>query len=215
MSKTALLAASVIGVAFAAPASAATTIDFESETPGTVAQGTNIGGITFTTANGDGLQIGDFGSQGDGLSLAVFSDSDGNFLQGALDLAASAISFEFGNDDPRFTNIGDLATLEVFFGASLIDTVTVSLNRDDLMNQTISYSGGTFDNFTFAYTDAAGAPFTGGGTAATGLIEIVDNFQVGGAVPEPSTWAMLLLGFFGIGGALRRRRSVTTTVSYA
>jgi len=34
-------------------------------------------------------------------------------------------------------------------------------------------------------------------------------------VPEPSTWAMLLLGFFGIGGALRRRKNVTTTVSYA
>ncbi|WP_238542292.1 NF038122 family metalloprotease [Sphingomonas sp. PAMC 26621] len=30
--------------------------------------------------------------------------------------------------------------------------------------------------------------------------------SLGGAVPEPSTWAMMLLGFGGIGGALRRRR---------
>lgn len=43
----------------------------------------------------------------------------------------------------------------------------------------------------------------------------IDGGGVGGAVPEPSTWAMLLLGFFGIGGALRRRKSVTATVSYA
>ncbi|WP_247711106.1 PEPxxWA-CTERM sorting domain-containing protein [Qipengyuania vesicularis] len=33
------------------------------------------------------------------------------------------------------------------------------------------------------------------------------DFNVGlSAVPEPSTWAMLLLGFFGIGGTLRRTR---------
>jgi hypothetical protein len=27
-----------------------------------------------------------------------------------------------------------------------------------------------------------------------------------GAVPEPATWAMMLLGVFGIGGVLRVRR---------
>lgn len=39
-----------------------------------------------------------------------------------------------------------------------------------------------------------------------------------GAVPEPSTWAMLLLGFFGIGGALRSaglRRRLSGSSSYA
>ena len=29
----------------------------------------------------------------------------------------------------------------------------------------------------------------------------------GGGVPEPATWAMLTVGFFGLGGALRRRRA--------
>jgi hypothetical protein len=28
-------------------------------------------------------------------------------------------------------------------------------------------------------------------------------------IPEPTTWAMLLLGFFGMGSLLRRRRAVT------
>lgn len=37
-----------------------------------------------------------------------------------------------------------------------------------------------------------------------------------GAVPEPSTWAMLLFGFFGIGGMIRsQRRKQKITVSYA
>ena len=35
------------------------------------------------------------------------------------------------------------------------------------------------------------------------------------AVPEPATWAMLLLGFGMIGFAMRKRPSVRTTVSYA
>ena len=34
---------------------------------------------------------------------------------------------------------------------------------------------------------------------------------VNGAVPEPSTWALLLLGFFGIGGMMRRRGEVQST----
>jgi hypothetical protein len=33
------------------------------------------------------------------------------------------------------------------------------------------------------------------------------------AVPEPATWAMLLLGLFGMGGALRRRRSLETATA--
>ncbi|QDZ09176.1 PEP-CTERM sorting domain-containing protein [Sphingomonas panacisoli] len=41
-----------------------------------------------------------------------------------------------------------------------------------------------------------------------------NNQTTGGAVPEPATWAMMLLGFGAIGGTLRRR-SVTTRVRYA
>ncbi|MBM6577743.1 PEP-CTERM sorting domain-containing protein [Microvirga sp. SRT01] len=35
-----------------------------------------------------------------------------------------------------------------------------------------------------------------------------------GAVPEPSTWAMMIVGFGMVGGAMRRRR-VSTKVSFA
>ena len=34
------------------------------------------------------------------------------------------------------------------------------------------------------------------------------NFSVTAAVPEPATWAVMLLGFAGLGAALRRRRAV-------
>jgi hypothetical protein len=36
-----------------------------------------------------------------------------------------------------------------------------------------------------------------------------------GAVPEPASWAMMMLGFGAIGGAMRRRRPALATVRYA
>jgi hypothetical protein len=48
----------------------------------------------------------------------------------------------------------------------------------------------------------------------------VSGFKVYGdaalpAVPEPATWAMMILGMGAVGFAMRRRRAVKTTVSYA
>ena len=37
---------------------------------------------------------------------------------------------------------------------------------------------------------------------------LLDNFAVTTGVPEPATWAMTILGFFGLGGMIRRRRAV-------
>lgn len=40
-------------------------------------------------------------------------------------------------------------------------------------------------------------------------------YSVTAAVPEPATWAMMLIGFGGIGFGMRRRAKVRTTVAYA
>ena len=52
---------------------------------------------------------------------------------------------------------------------------------------------------------------TANGEAAAGFVDsITINTNLTSAVPEPSTWAMLLLGFAGIGFmGYRRRKSVT------
>ena len=44
----------------------------------------------------------------------------------------------------------------------------------------------------------------------------IDNVSVLGAVPEPATWAMMIVGFGFIGAALRRRaKPVLTNISFA
>ena len=49
-----------------------------------------------------------------------------------------------------------------------------------------------------------------------GFVPIFNNIGfLNGAVPEPSTWAMMVVGFGVVGGAMRRRQSEQKTVSLA
>ena len=64
---------------------------------------------------------------------------------------------------------------------------------DQVINLGSSYGPGV--DLTFAYT------LTADGPGGYGL-----DFVVGGAVPEPSTWAMTLVGFAGLGFAGYRAR---------
>ena len=45
-------------------------------------------------------------------------------------------------------------------------------------------------------------------TSARNSFEI-DNLAVGGVVPEPASWALMIIGFGGVGGMLRTRRRQT------
>jgi hypothetical protein len=49
--------------------------------------------------------------------------------------------------------------------------------------------------------------FGTGGPQASDLAFTLSGSPAG--VPEPASWAMMLLGFFGLGGALRARRRMT------
>lgn len=67
-----------------------------------------------------------------------------------------------------------------------------------------------------------GPGFYGSGVAGRSIVEdigIVTRFGTGSlviteAIPEPSTWAMLILGF-GAVGATMRRRAITTRLAFA
>ena len=52
-----------------------------------------------------------------------------------------------------------------------------------------------------------GATFTSITFTSTGTAEEFDNLTIGSAVPEPATWAMMILGFLGLGFLGYRRSS--------
>lgn len=63
---------------------------------------------------------------------------------------------------------------------------------------------------TGSYRVSTSNPFaTGFVTATSAAIPAV------GAVPEPATWAMMILGMAAIGFVMRRRKNVTTRVQFA
>lgn len=153
---------------------------------------------------GAGLATGLVFNAGDALTVVSSTDdlwsagalprySDGNGLVGdryatATDDSGQAIGTLIGRD----------------FGTLIIDGFGAPFGS--LVGQ---YGDGTYQFL--------GANFNGvaAGTGALTLYywdsNLSDNFgevtfDISGAVPEPATWALLILGFGLIGGAMRRRR---------
>jgi hypothetical protein len=91
-------------------------------------------------------------------------------------------------------SIGLMARTGAVVGAVLVDFGA---------GQTISYDGGSF---TLTVDDVT----LNGTTTSAELTGQISNVVTGvAAVPEPSTWAMMLLGFAGIGFmAFRRKNNV-------
>jgi hypothetical protein len=185
-------------------AARAATITFDGTSTGFKSQGftaTGEPGISFFSNAGTAtsLLVQDYTPQSIGNALGVFAD-EADFVKGVMSTITSSLTLTFGNDDSCCSVPGDLAVLKTYLGATLVGTSTVVLNRNDLGDQTITSTGGVFDNFTFAYTSPGGAPI-----AATEVIDNI-NFTVA-PVPEPSTWAMMILGFAGVGFMAYRRRA--------
>ena len=162
------------------------TIDFESDAPGAVPNGfisVDSPLVSFTDSMGADLQIGDYGVQSNGQAMAVFFD-DPSFLRMDFSVPMQSITLSFGNDDPGFSAPGDEAELRIFNGATLVQSVRVVMNRNDLMDQTIGFSGAPFDRAEFFY-DVTGV----------GLIEIVDDIILTPVVAAPTLpeWAALLM----------------------
>jgi hypothetical protein len=212
-------AVGVIGVLIECNAHASLlTIDFEGDTAGAVLNGfvsAGAPGVSFSDSFGSDLSIDNFGAQSnDTQALAVGTPFDASELLIDLAFSADFLSLDFGNDDPYLTNEGDLAVLTAFLGGSQVAQATLALNRDELMNQSISLGGvgGSlmFDSVHFAFTNPDLIPDTGGGDsgAGLGLTEIVDNIVIDAvdetaSVPEPSTAMLFALGLLLVVAARR------------
>jgi hypothetical protein len=104
---------------------------------------------------------------------------------------------------------------EVAFG-DLFDSAGGYYSHDRIVDMS------TASSLTFAHTgssfvlgiSASGAGWQGGDDESWGIdnLSITANQGAGGGVPEPASWALMILGFGGAGAALRgRRRAATAT----
>jgi len=167
-------------------------INFESDSSGYEPNGwqsVDSSLVSFFDSTGEDLKIGNYDSQGHGQALAVSVD-DPSYLIMKFSVSMNSLSLEFGNDDPGFASPGDEAILTAYLDDVFVGESRVVMNRNDIMDQTISISGVVFNQATFFYDT----------TVAYGMAEIVDNIQF---IPEPATMSLLGLGALSL---IRRKK---------
>ncbi len=92
-------------------------------------------------------------------------------------------------------------TLEGFLGGNMVDSAVLNVSGNTLTTYTENWTNVD----TVEIVSTAGLPVNwGSGTLYMDDIEVNDPIT---AVPEPSTWAMLILGFAGVGFMAYRRKS--------
>lgn len=161
---------------------------------------------TGTTANAGLLtQVGAKGDPVDGGSPGILSldnTGSGGGLTDSLSIdSATGLTDSLSNS----ISVGD-QILNFSYNGSEMATYMGIFNGGSAVGCT---GDGCFNNTYFLFYDSAGIT---SGTIDLSLlfnnrgISHVDLFDHGGAVPEPGTWALMLLGFAGVGAAMRRSR---------
>ena len=210
MLKTFAIAAATAVALSAAPASAATNTGFEFGLTGWTANGNagtttsaSVGNNTLTPTQGKSL-----GYIGAGLGAGVYSTLEQSFDLQAGDVLTGDAAFMAADylpyNDDAYLSIGGIV-----LGTASVATVG-------------NYGTTGWLNFSFV------APTAGSYLLQLGVrngldnglssYALLDNVRVNGAlagVPEPATWALMILGFGAVGGALRRRQATKATVRFA
>ena len=136
-----------------------------------------------------------YASDGDGESNTYSASSTfdfgypGDLKLGLIDSQLTGFSSGAGFESMEFTVMAD--GVEILDSSFRSLAVAESFFRDDVID--LGSDFGPNIGLTFGYTLVADGP---GGFGF--------DLAIGGAVPEPSTWAMMLVGFAGLGFASYR-----------
>lgn len=137
--------------------------------------------------------------EGGGSNAPVNADVTLDFLSGA-DWGQMFSSFAFvdgpGHSTMSLAMLDPTSTYTMFF--------VVTRPGDQFTSLTTIPTGDLCVGATACFGKIVDA---NGGTQFSNANIAVTSFTMRNAVPEPSTWAMMIIGFVGAGAMLRRRRS--------
>lgn len=185
----------------------------------------NLSGLSFV--RGSGLSATSGANAFSSASWTNYAVSPNDYLSFGFNIAsgftASVNQLVFSSRSSN-TGPGDLAVLASIDGGAFGQIASFEQNGDTVGNQVLNFSQLTgVSNVTFRIV-ATSISAANGGTLAGGGTFRVQNFggataspfsvngtvsTATGAVPEPATWAMMILGMGMIGAALRRRVKVS------
>jgi hypothetical protein len=190
---------------------------------------TDIGAVGSTVPNLFGFCIDVYHNISLGHQTLYYSDNEGSPNPLATDNGGNALSptiqAEMTNlidtgfilhEDENASNHDDtemrLAAIQAAIWQTEVPSITVTVN-----------GGGQYLDYFKYYTGNGATPFVPLNDANDRVYTITDinspshqNFAIGwpiGGVPEPTTWAMMLTGFFGMGAVLRRQRKTAAAVA--
>jgi len=171
-----------------------------------------------TAANATGLDFGDaFGGTGNGYGVngtALIGNAQGSFA-GLNGMIASIA------DIALLGNVANPYTTNPFiqFGSAsniVFSFDNASVTRSPLGTSVTITGMGMFTNGNAA--DATAGTFSLATASQNGLSSDVkftftSNASAVAAVPEPGTWAMMLVGFAMVGAAVRKRRTAVAAIA--
>ena len=184
----ALVATSMFAIATDAAAAVVVNFAFNGNTGNT--PGNVTGRLVFNTT---GTNVG-------ASEVYIFSAPAGTIDANALNKNLFAAS-----DAVRF-NAFDVSS------AGIVSAAKLSFTSRNTYNTEVELNNSNNGNASYVYNYTTNLfTLSQGGFAAITFTPV----NATAAVPEPAAWAMMMLGFGGIGFALRRRSKVTTRVRFA
>lgn len=202
-----MLAASVSSAAIAAPA-------VNLITPGSTYNGGQYTlGFEFSVSTNQSIDaLGVYDHDGDGLgsnaSIGLW-DAGGNLLTSTtINAGGGTLNglFRFQSITPYALTAGTHYIIGAFT-QDLASSLGTGQGGTGTIHPLVTIYQDRYSNFNSAFsfpdtTDNNVGGWLGG------------NFNLAGVVPEPATWAMLLIGFGALGGAMRRRARTQLNIAF-
>ncbi len=225
------VAAATLFISSAASATTLYSSNFDAENGGNSALNyTGFSGLTVTTGTVDIVKSGDYGiicagGSGSCVDLDGSTNQAGQITSGSYAFnTGDSVTFSFDLSGNQRIGGSDYFHAGFVFGANTLMTSynlggawgPANVFNNIATTAVTTYnaiSGNSFANYSinFVAGQAGTVAFLLGGGSGNNIGPVADNLNLSstGGVPEPATWAMMIIGFGAAGSMIRRRRALT------